>query len=64
MASIRKRKKKDGSISYYAEIVIKRNGEILHREGRTFLKQILAKTWSAKRELELQQQDVFSAPKN
>lgn len=63
MASIRKRKKKDGSISYYAEIVIKRNGEILHREGRTFLKLILAKTWAAKRELELQQQDVFSAPK-
>jgi integrase len=59
MASIRKRKKKDGTITYYAEIVIKRKGEILHREGRTFLKQSLAKTWSAKRELELQQQEVF-----
>jgi len=51
------------NFSYYAEIVIKRNGEILHREGGTFLKKILAKTWSAKRDLELQQQDVFSASK-
>jgi len=47
------KEKKDGSISYYAEIVIRRKGEILHREGRTFLKNKLAKIWAAKRELEL-----------
>lgn len=59
MASIRKRKKQDGSISYMAQIVIKRQGVIVHRESRTFMKAVLAKTWAAKRELELQEQDVF-----
>jgi len=62
MASIRSRKKKDGSIAYYAEILIRRKGEILHREGRTFQRRALAKAWSAERELELQQKEVFSAP--
>jgi len=38
MASIRSRKKKGGSIAYYAEILIRCKGEALHREGRTFQK--------------------------
>jgi integrase len=63
MASIRKRRKTDGTLTYYAEIVIKRKGEIVHREGRTFLKQSLAKTWAAKRELELQETEVFGSQK-
>jgi integrase len=63
MASIRKRRKKDGTLTYYAEIVIKRKGVILHREGRTFLKLALAKTWAAKRELELQKTEVFGEQK-
>ncbi|MBE0470705.1 MAG: hypothetical protein IBX55_14500 [Methyloprofundus sp.] len=49
-------------MTYYAEILIRRKGEVLHREGRTFQRRALAKAWSAKRELELQQKEVFSAP--
>jgi integrase len=59
MASIRKRRKKNGELSYYADIVIKKHGEIVHREGRSFSKLALAKAWAAKRELELQEADVF-----
>jgi hypothetical protein len=37
MASIRARTNKDGSISYRAEIRIKRAGKIVWRESGTFL---------------------------
>ncbi len=63
MASIRKRKKKDGSLSYMAEISIKRNGKVVHRESRTFALHKLAKSWAAKRELEIDTTDVFGKHK-
>jgi len=63
MASIRKKTKKNGDVAYYADIVIKRGGVIVHREGRTFLKKSLAKAWSSGRELELQKNEVFGKRK-
>jgi integrase len=36
MGSITERKRKDGLTAYLAQIVIKRNGAIVHRENRTF----------------------------
>ncbi len=62
MASIIKRKRRDGSITYLVQITIKQKGEILHREARSFHQINLAKTWGAKRELELKQKEVFSTP--
>ncbi len=58
MASIRKRKNKNGSITYYADIVIKRGGDIVHREGRSFNKLALAKAWSEKRQREIEHAQI------
>lgn len=59
MATIRKRAKKDGSFSYYAEIRIKRDGEVVHRESKTWPKKKLAEHWGAKREAELNEPGVL-----
>jgi integrase len=53
MASIRARTNKDGSISYRAEIRIKRAGKIVWRESSTYPRKKLSETWAAKRELQL-----------
>jgi hypothetical protein len=53
MASIRARTNKDGSISYRAEIRIKRAGKIVWRESGTYPRKKLSETWAAKRELQL-----------
>lgn len=50
MASIRRRKRADGSFAYRAEIIIKQKGEIVHRESETFDDEYTAKLWSDKRE--------------
>jgi hypothetical protein len=60
MATITKRTKADGSIVYKAEIVIKKDGVIIHREAKTFDKTKLAKDWSIRREVELQNTDVYA----
>lgn len=59
MASVRPVKNKDGGLSYRAEIVIKKSGEILHRESKTFLKKKLATDWAKRREVELQSNSVY-----
>ena len=59
MASIAKRTRADGSVVYRVEIKIKKHGEILHRESKTFIKQKLARDWGIRRETELQNQDVY-----
>ena len=64
MASIVKRKRSDGKIAYRADIRIKRNGAIVHQESRTFDRASLAKAWGAKREIELQEIDVFGQAKS
>lgn len=53
MATIRARKRSDGSVGYYAEIRIKKKGEIIHRESRTFDKKRHAQEWARGREAEL-----------
>lgn len=54
MGSIIPRKRKDGSTAYLAQIVIKAEGRIVHRENRTFPARREAAGWIARREDELQ----------
>lgn len=53
MASIIERKRKDGTPSFMAQIVIKRDGKTVHRENKTFDKRREAAAWGAFREGEL-----------
>jgi len=50
MATIRTRKRKDGSLAYLSEVRIKRDGEIIHRESKTFDRLGQAKGWADSRE--------------
>ncbi len=61
MATISERKKKDGSISYRAEIRIKRGGKVVYREAETWAKRKLAEQWAAQREGELSNPAVLAA---
>lgn len=54
MATFRKNKKKDGSISYSAIIRITKDGRQVYRESKTFTKDVLARSWARKREVELE----------
>ncbi|MEP9374100.1 tyrosine-type recombinase/integrase [Mesorhizobium sp. KR1-2] len=53
MGTITQRKRKNGSFGYLAQIVIKRDGEIAHRENKTFDRSQAAAAWLEKREKEL-----------
>lgn len=53
VGSIIGRTRKDGSTAYTAHIVIKRGGEIVHRESETFDRKQAANAWIGKREAEL-----------
>lgn len=53
MASITPRKNKDGSLSYKVQIRIRRGGEIVHQETRTFDRRQAGANWAKKRESEL-----------
>ncbi len=53
MATITRRKKKDGSIVHKVEIRIKRDGKLVHRDSKTFRELATAKRWAALRESEL-----------
>ena len=53
MGSIIGRTRKDGTTTYSAQILIKRKGEIVHRESQTFDRKQAAKAWLARRETEL-----------
>lgn len=55
MATIRKRRRKDGSFSYLVQIRIARRGQPEHSESRTFPKKAMAEEWAKRRELELMQ---------
>ncbi|MBB3141254.1 tyrosine-type recombinase/integrase [Halomonas organivorans] len=52
MATIRKRRKKDGSFSYIAQIRIARDGH-QHAESKAFPRKAMAEEWAKRRELEL-----------
>jgi integrase len=52
MATIRARRRRDGSLAYLAEVRIKRNGRLL-RESKTFERRGQATEWAAKAEKQL-----------
>jgi len=55
MGSIRERRRKDGSIGYTAQIILKRKGKPTHREAQTFDRRTSAVAWLKNREAELKQ---------
>lgn len=59
MASTRKVSRADGATVYRAQIVIKKNGEIVHRESKTFDKKKTADDWGKRREIEIQTTEVY-----
>ena len=50
MATIRTRQRRDGSLAYLSEVRIKRDGEIIHRQSKTFDRRGQAKAWTESRE--------------
>ncbi len=59
MGTVTPRKRKDGSIAYQAQLLIKRGGKTVHREGRTFDRKQAASAWLEKRENELAKPDAL-----
>jgi hypothetical protein len=55
MATIRARKRTDGSISYTAQIRLFRDGAQVYQESQTFARKQAAQAWVRKRESELDQ---------
>jgi integrase len=55
MGTIIPRPRKDGTTGYTAQIVIKRKGNIVRREAKTFDRKQAAKAWLSRRETELAQ---------
>jgi integrase len=55
VGTILSRKKKDGTPTHTATIIKKRDGEIVHRETKTFDRKKVAEVWIKKRETELDQ---------
>lgn len=53
MATIVKRKNKDGSFSYRVQVRVKQDGQVVHSESRTFDSERIAKDWGAKIDTEL-----------
>ena len=53
MATIVPRKRKNGSTGYLAQIIIKRQGKVVHQESQTFDRRQAAVAWSVRREDEL-----------
>jgi hypothetical protein len=53
MATIVPRKRKNGSTGYMAQIIIKRDSKVAHRESQTFDRRQAAVAWSVRREEEL-----------
>lgn len=53
MATIRARQKADGSVSYTAQIRIKKNGAQVYQESQTFARRKAAEAWAKRRESEL-----------
>lgn len=53
MATIRPRKRADGTISYTAQIRIKKDGVQVYTESQTFARKKAAEAWVKRRETEL-----------
>jgi integrase len=59
MGTIVARKRKDGSVGYTAQVLLKRKGVIVHREAQTFDRKQAAKAWISRRETELAEPGAF-----
>lgn len=55
MATIRARKRADGTVRYTAQIRIKRDGAQVYQESQSFVRKQVAQAWVKKRETELAQ---------
>lgn len=53
MGTIVPRKRQNGTTAFMAKIVLKRKGEVIHRETQTFDRRPAAAAWIARREEEL-----------
>ena len=53
MGTIIGRTRKDGTTAYVAQILLKRKGQIVHRESQTFDRKQAARAWLARRETEI-----------
>ena len=53
MATITKRKNADGTLSYRAQVRVKRDGKIVFSQAKTFSREKLAKDWAKRLELTL-----------
>jgi len=53
MATIRARKKADGSVSYTVQIRLKKKGVLVYQEAQTFARKQAAQAWAKRRETEL-----------
>ena len=58
MATIRPRRRRDGKLAYQAEVRIKRNGRLVHRESKTFGRRQLATAWATRLEEQLSKPDA------
>ncbi|MBB5191848.1 hypothetical protein HNQ50_002578 [Silvimonas terrae] len=56
MATITKIKNKDGTLSYRAQVRVKRGGRLVHAEARTFPLSKLAEDWAERLEKQLKQE--------
>jgi hypothetical protein len=64
MGTIIARERKDRTIGYTAQILIKKKGKIVHREAQTFDRRQAAKAWLARRETELGEPGALERPDN
>lgn len=62
MGTIVPRTRKDGTTGHSAQIVIKRDAKIVHRESKTFDRRQAARAWMARRETELEQPGALDRP--
>jgi integrase len=53
MATIRPRRRSDGKLAYQADVRIKREGRLVHRESKTFDRRQLATEWATRLEKQL-----------
>ena len=58
MATIRLRRRRDGKLAYQAEVRIKCNGRLVHRESKTFDRRRLATEWATRQEDRLSKPDA------
>lgn len=62
MGTILKRKRKDGTVGYTAQIRLKRGGKLIYTETETFDREQAANAWLKKRETELAKPGALDKP--